>query len=63
MVERLYVVTEYFYVATELAKEGRIYIVTELGTTENSAAHDRDGSVKAGAHIRSWVCTTKARTQ
>ena len=49
--------TECFYVAIELARVERIsvatwdfYVATELTTKESSAAHDRAGRAKAGAH-------------
>ena len=51
-----YVATEQFYVAIELVRVGRIYVATELPTTESSAAHDRAGSVKAGAHDSVALC-------
>ena len=55
--KRNYVATEKFYVAIELVRVGRIsfaiedfYVATELTTKESSAAHDRVGRTKAGAH-------------
>ena len=49
--------TEQFYVVIELARVGRIsvmiedfYVATKLATTESSAAHDKAGCEKAGAH-------------
>ena len=49
--------TRQFYVVVELARVGRIsvvtedfYVTTELATTKSSAAHDKVGRAKAGAH-------------
>ena len=71
MVERLYVATEYFYVATKLSREGKIsiatgdfYVVTKLAMTESSATHNRAGRAKAGAHdsvVPCCVATEEAR--
>ena len=47
---RNYVATEKFYVAIELARVGRISVVTNLVTTESSAAHDRAGRTKTSTH-------------
>ena len=56
-IERFCFATKQFYVAIELAKVGRIsiatkdfYVATELATIESSAAHDKAGREKAGAH-------------
>ena len=52
-----------FYVVTKSARVGGIYVVTgdffvatELTTTESSAAHDRAGRSKAGAHNNVAPC-------
>ena len=55
--EYFYVTTEQLYVAIELAKVGIIsvaikdfYVSIELARTEGSAAHDRAGRARVGAH-------------
>ena len=55
--------TECFYVATELAREGRIYVpirdfyvATEFTTIERFSTHNRAGSEKAGAHENVAPC-------
>ena len=54
---------EKFYVVIELAKVGRIFVVTEdfyvtteLAMTESSAAHDKAGCAKASAHDSVALC-------
>ena len=73
---RFYVATEYFYVATkqfyvaiEFAKVGIIsvtiedfYVSIELAKIEGSAAHDRAGHARAGAHNSvAPCCVTKEK--
>ena len=60
---RNYVAIEQFYVAIELARVRRIsvaiedfYIATGLATTKISAAHDRAGRAKVGAHDSVALC-------